>query len=84
MKAKKMKISAMSLAAAIAFASVGAAAAKDSYPAQADSFFAMYDGAFKPAHAGGDQDRYGDSGTRGRLGLGADSHFPEGPGNPAN
>ena len=76
-----MKSSRMALAAAIILASIGGAVAKDRYPQQSNEYYSLVDTGSGPSLTGTDQDRFHESGTRGRLNLGADPNFPEGPGN---
>ncbi len=61
--------------------SVGAAAASvsETAPIHASQFYSLYDGAAPAAPS--DMARFDHSGTRGRLGLGASTFHPEGPGN---
>jgi len=67
----------LGLASAVLFASLGAATARDLYPANADQYYAQSPMSFSRQ----DHAKYDRSGTRGRQGLGAGPVHPEGPGN---
>ncbi len=73
------------LAAAVLIASAGVAAAKDQYPANAQTYYGLYQSpsdSIAPSRA--DRADFDRSGTRGREGLGESPFHPEGPGNVAD
>jgi len=72
------------LAAAVLLGSMGAAGAQVLYPAYPDSYYGYPNGMYEfrsVAPSRWDRHRFHRSGTRGRMGLGADPMHPEGPGN---
>ena len=72
------------LAAAVLLGSMGAAGAQVLYPAGSDTYYRYQNGIYEHrsvAPSRWDRHRFHRSGTRGRMGLGADPMHPEGPGN---
>lgn len=70
------------LAAAALAASTGAASAQERYPSRADQYYDVYASPNpRTAPSRWDRARFDRSGTRGRMGLGANPAHPEGPGN---
>jgi hypothetical protein len=71
------------LAVAMLMTSMGVIAAHERYPSGADLYYHAY--LFYEHHSIApsrrDRFRFDRSGTRGRMGLGADTAHPEGPGN---
>ncbi len=71
------------IAAAGVSAAMGSASAQTPYIAGAGPYPGAYSRGYPaPSYERADQWRYDQSGTRGRIGLGADPAHPEGPGNP--
>jgi hypothetical protein len=83
-----MKILSIALLGAALFMSDAVAAKDGPYskqPANADQYFGVYQSPSDPlARSNVDGADSGQSGTRGREGLGGDSFHPEGPGNVTN
>jgi hypothetical protein len=72
------------LAAAVLLASAGVAGAQVPYPDSPDTYYGYPNGMYEfrsVAPSRWDRHRFHRSGTRGRMGLGADPMHPEGPGN---
>ncbi|MGO8844565.1 MAG: hypothetical protein ACLQFI_04355 [Methylocella sp.] len=72
------------LAAAVLLASAGVLGAQEQYPAGSDTYYRYQNGIYEyrsVAPSRWDRHRFHRSGTRGRMGLGADPMHPEGPGN---
>jgi len=75
---KKQKLG---LAGALLVASCGLAAAQESDPQRATQYKAVVSQPEPRGPQSWNQNRFHDAGTAGRLDLGADPQFPEGPGN---
>ena len=72
------------LAAAVLLASAGVVGAQEQYPAGPDTYYRYQNGIYEcrsVAPSRWDRHRFHRSGTRGRMGFGADPMHPEGPGN---
>ena len=72
------------LAAIVLLASTGVVGAQEQYPAGPDAYYRYPNGLYEyrsVAPSRWDRHRFHRSGTRGRMGLGADPIHPEGPGN---